>query len=55
MFERRTRGLNILPDVVAELTNYVAGRGVSQRYASIAAYLPTFADLVDQMLYDAKP
>jgi hypothetical protein len=54
MFERRTRGLNILPDVVAELTNYVAGRGVSQRYASIAAYLPTFADLVDQMLYDAK-
>lgn len=54
LFERRTRKLNILPDVVHELSNYLAGRGLSPRYASIAAYLPHFADIVDQLLYDSK-
>jgi hypothetical protein len=54
MFERRTRQLSILPDVVHELTNYVAGRGLGPRYATLATYLPAFADTLDQMLYEAK-
>jgi hypothetical protein len=54
VFERRTRKLVILPEVVAEVSNYMAGKGTGQKYTSLEAYLPHFADQVDRMLYDAK-
>jgi hypothetical protein len=54
VFERRTRRLAILPDVVNEVSNYIAGKGLSPRYASLETYLPHFADQVDGLLYDSK-
>jgi len=54
VFERRTRKLVILPDVVNEVSNYIAGKGLSPRYASLETYLPHFADQVDGLLYDSK-
>lgn len=54
VFERRTRKLAILPNVVDEITNYIAGKGLSSRYASLEHYLPHFADQVDRLLYETK-
>ncbi len=54
VFERRTRKLVILPGVVDEVTNYIAGRGLSPAYATPATYLPRFADQVDRLLYETK-
>ncbi len=53
VFERRTRKLSLLPDVMHELTNYIAGRGMSQQYANIEVYLPRFAERVDKLLAES--
>ena len=50
VFERRTRQLTILPGSVDEVTNYIAGKGLAQRYVSLEVYLPHFADQVDRLL-----
>jgi hypothetical protein len=54
VFERRTRGLAVLPGVVDAVSNYLTGRGLSPVYAGLAAYLPHFADEVDRLLSDSK-
>lgn len=54
VFERRTRKLTILPDVVDEVTNYIAGKGLSARYSNLEVYLPHFADQVDRLLYETR-
>jgi hypothetical protein len=54
VFERRTRKLAILPGIVDEVTNYIAGKGLAQRYASLEVYLPYFTDQVNRLLYETK-
>jgi hypothetical protein len=54
VFERRTRKLPILPGVVDEVTNYIAGRGMSAQYANIEVYLPLFVEHVDKLLFESK-
>ena len=53
VFERRTRKLVILPGVVDDITNYIAGRGMSAQYANIEVYLPQFAEHVDKLLLES--
>jgi hypothetical protein len=53
IYERRTRKLALLPGVVDEMTNYVAGRGMSAHYANIEVYLPRFSGEVDLLLKPA--
>ncbi len=50
IYERRTRKLALLPGLVDEMTNYIAGRGVSAHYANIEVYLPRFSGEVDALL-----
>jgi hypothetical protein len=54
LYERRTRKLALLPGVVDEMSNYIAGRGMSAHDASLEAYLPRFAAQVDALLGPAR-